>query len=152
MDVGYAMRGDDVEMFILPLTQVRINNHGPVVTRVQPALVVAVRQQGVYDPIELPGRRRGRRKEKVPGDIDFQSRFGFLGDSLLVFGQMKQPMIITADCFRTCPQDRHFRMRHVCPSLVLCLYALNYPRLTMARSGRALPRRPFLCEDDRGRR
>ena len=68
VDVAEAVRLDDVDLLVLALAEVRVDDDGAVVARVDEVLLVAVLLHGADDAVELPrapstnpGRRSARR-------------------------------------------------------------------------------------------
>ena len=103
--VAQAMLGDDVNLFVLSLPEVRVDDHGPVVTAVDQGGVVAVLLHGTDHAFELPGRGRGRRVEEVPGDVDLESRVTRAVDGLLVAREVHEPVVVLEHGGRLSAQD-----------------------------------------------
>ena len=97
MNIPEAMRFDHVELFVLPLAQVRVDHDGAVVARMNQRGIVAIGLHGTDDAIELPGSSGASRKEEMPGDIDFERGVNRLVDDLLIAGEVQQLMVVVDD-------------------------------------------------------
>ena len=107
MDVFQPVSLDDRQLLVLPLAEVRVDHHGPVVTAVDFSGIVAIPLQRPDHAIQLPRSRRTGRVEKVPTDVDLQRRFPVLRQGFLVARQVHHPVDIGKNGGRTGRQNRY---------------------------------------------
>src|SRR5690606_30125412 len=79
-----------VRFDLAALTEVRVDDHGAVVTPVNPIRVVAVPLHRPNHPFELPGRGGRARIEEVPGEVDLERRVRVASDHVLVTGEVHE--------------------------------------------------------------
>ncbi len=112
MNVAQVVRLHDIELFILAFAQMRVDDDGTVMARVNQIRIVAVLFHRADDTFHLPRRRRTAGKEKVPRDIYFQRGVGLLINDLLIAGEIHQPMVISENrawrCFQNCNLAHQF--------------------------------------------